>query len=114
MTYLISARTRSKPLVCEVELLHAEWTDLLFVIVDELIVLTLRHDWRRKGETRVEEMRRGRGCAPGNCCAVVEARVGRSSLEGMEGKVDDASCRGGDAMPQNDDRREREKERQVM
>ena len=44
MTYLVAAGTRPKPLVCEVKLLDAERARLFFIVVDELVLLALRHD----------------------------------------------------------------------
>jgi hypothetical protein len=65
-SYLVAARTRAEILVLHVKLLNAEGAALLFVIVDELILLDARHG----GRTR---------------CAVCSALAGPRFWGGAEG-----------------------------
>ena len=69
--YLIAAWTGPEALVCEVELLDAEWAGLFFIVVDELILQTSRHHHRGRhggheegGETREEAAGEGIESAP--------------------------------------------------
>ena len=71
-THLVSAWTGPETLVAEIELLDAERAGLLLVIVDELILLRLRHvecDVTREERRRVEES------APRTGCCLGEARL---------------------------------------
>lgn len=42
-THLVTARTRPEAFICEVELFNAQWTGLLLIVVDELILRGPRH-----------------------------------------------------------------------
>ena len=44
VTHLVATGTRTKALVLEIELLDAERTRLLLIVVDELILQRARHD----------------------------------------------------------------------
>jgi hypothetical protein len=59
--HLVAAGTRSEVSVGQVELLDAERTALVFVVVDELVLLYARHDgWMCSGTCRgVKEWRSG-------------------------------------------------------
>ena len=78
-THLISAGTWSEAFIREVELLHAEGACLFLVIVDELVLLELRHCG--SDETRDGWRRRVVESAPGTACSDGEARM---MVDGME------------------------------
>lgn len=85
MTYLIAARTGPEPLVCEVELLHAEGAHLLLIIVDELILLALRHGGDRGGETRGKDGGVGVNAHPGLAAPVWKPGLSDCGKDGKGG-----------------------------
>lgn len=70
VTYLVATGTRTEALVLEVELLDAERTRLLLIVVDELILQRARHD-SCEGEQRKERSRSATRAESGVAAEVV-------------------------------------------
>lgn len=74
VTYLVATGTRTEALVLEIELLDAERTRLLLIVVDELILQRARHD-SCEGEQRKERSRSATRAESGVAAEVVVVEV---------------------------------------